>query len=562
MATIIIKNSAIESVDNPNNDMDISVIKFKNANNAITDELTITPFGKVESYKNTTAGITYTFDDTKLTLIESTTNNVTINVPGVLNTITTLINDATQYVGDSLSNSGPWQNNPFPSIGFAITTIGDGLAPIAASNKIRVINIGSPITTIAANAFSLQTSLTTVTGSSTITTMGASAFADSTSLITIDLSSVTDIPSNAFNTCNHLSSITLSSSLNTIGGSAFQGCSLLTDITLPSSLTLIETSAFANCSSLAKVVIPANTAFSQGGNTFSGCGVIKMIFLAAYSSLSSNIANILAGFQNSPNVKVYYLDGQGWPTSVNVNTNGQYTLLDLVNLKTVTNGSLSGLLSYYTTAGGLQVSNSSQTYYYAFNPGYVPPGGGGGTGGGTGGGGAACFLGKAPVLTPSGYRRIDSLKVGDLVTTAEGEAVPIQAVFIKSYTPSNTINPYIIPKGQFGATMNVAISPDHLVQTAAGKMVKARFLGLEQKALTEPFNYYNIELPTYENMIVAGVTVESKYPTITAELTIAQLSKFLEENSEVLTPEVLSQIKMNVTRASNGKIQLQTLKKF
>ena len=178
-----------------------------------------------------------------------------------------------------------------------------------------------------------------------------------------------------------------------------------------------------------------------------------------------------------------------------------------------------------------------------------------------GGGGAACFLGKAPVLTPSGYRRIDSLKVGDLVSTAEGQSVPIQAVFKKCYAPSKAVNPYIIPKGQFGATMNLAISPDHLVQSAPGKMVKARSLGLEHKSLTEPFNYYNIELPTYENMIVAGVTVESKYPTITAELTISQLSKFLEENSEVLTPEILSQIKLNVTRSANGKLQLTTLKR-
>ena len=355
-------------------------------------------------------------------------------------------------------------------------------------------------------------------------------------------SSITFIGSFAFSGCS-IPSISIPTGVTSIGANAFEFCASLTSVTLPSSITTIDEYAFQN-TGISSLVIP--TGATLGQNVFLDCSSLTtLIFLSVYSNASAAIASIPSG------VKIYYLqNSSGWSTTATVKP-----------LNVVTNGSLSGLLSNYTAAGGIN-SSSGQTYYYAFHTG----GGGGGGNQPAGGGGnqptgAACFLGKAPVLTPSGYRRIDSLKVGDLVSTAEGEAVPIQAVFIKSYSPSNTVNPYIIPKGQFGATMNLAISPDHLVQTAAGKMVKARSLGLEQKEMCEDFNYYNIELPTYENMIVAGVTVESKYPTITAELTISQLSKFLEENSEVLTPEVLSQIKMNVTRSANGKLQLTTLRR-
>jgi hypothetical protein len=568
MATITIKNNIIVNIQNGTTD--ISVIEFQNSSNTITNEITIDVAGFVSSYLYNANNIKYTFNANKLTLIESSTTNMDINLVTVLTDITNRYNEAVAAVDFSIQNGGDWQGSPLLQTSFqTITTIGNGTNAISAiATKIRTITIGAPINRINPLAFANQSALTTVTGSSVITSLNSQAFVGCTALTSIDISSVTNIPSNAFNDCNHLISVTLGSGLISIGESAFSGCTLLPAISLPSGLSSIGGQAFAGCASLAQIVIPENTTFLGTAN-FQGCGIIKIIFLAAYSSLSSNIINILAGFQNSPTVKVYYLDGKAWPGSVTVNSGGYTTLFDVINLKTITDGSLSAILPYYTDAGGLQVSNSSGTYYYAFNPGYVAPGGGGSSGGGGGTGvpgvpgvpGAVCFLGKAPVLTPSGYRRIDSLKVGDLVTTAEGEAVPIHTVFIKSYSPSNTVNPYIIPKGQFGATMNIAISPDHLVQTAEGKMVKARFLGLEQKEMSEDFNYYNIELPNYEQIIVAGVTVESKYPTITAELTLSQLSKFLEENSEVLTPEVLSQLKTGLTRTANGKVQLHTLKR-
>jgi hypothetical protein len=123
-----------------------------------------------------------------------------------------------------------------------------------------------------------------------------------------------------------------------------------------------------------------------------------------------------------------------------------------------------------------------------------------------------CFLGHMPVLTPTGYSRIDSLKVGDLVITETGAAVPIKTVRVRRMRPTKINNPYVIPKGQHGATQDVLISPDHSV-IVAGEFIKASKLGLAQRPMKNPFNYYNLELPEWANMRVAGVEVESLAPT-------------------------------------------------
>jgi hypothetical protein len=126
--------------------------------------------------------------------------------------------------------------------------------------------------------------------------------------------------------------------------------------------------------------------------------------------------------------------------------------------------------------------------------------------------GVVCFLGSAPVSTPDGPRRIDSLHEGDLVLTSDGEAVAIKRVKAMRVRPGPSTNPYVIAAGQFGATEELLISPRHRVATAGGAMVEARALGLVQKAMRAPFNYYNIELSGWVNMRVAGVEVESLAP--------------------------------------------------
>jgi hypothetical protein len=56
---------------------------------------------------------------------------------------------------------------------------------------------------------------------------------------------------------------------------------------------------------------------------------------------------------------------------------------------------------------------------------------------------APCFFGNAPVLTPSGYKRMDSIKVGDVVLSDKGEEVQVKHVELTLCAANKQNNPYV-----------------------------------------------------------------------------------------------------------------------
>jgi hypothetical protein len=146
-----------------------------------------------------------------------------------------------------------------------------------------------------------------------------------------------------------------------------------------------------------------------------------------------------------------------------------------------------------------------------------------------------CFLGSAPVLTPNGYSRIDKLQVGDVVKTPKGTAI-VEAIKTQLCEPSKYSNPYIIPEKVFGATRKLLISPRHKV-SVSGHMFEARQLGLEQEVQVKPFTYYNLQITGTQNMIVAGVEVESLKPLV--RITVSR-EAFELELAKIggMTPEI------------------------
>jgi hypothetical protein len=142
--------------------------------------------------------------------------------------------------------------------------------------------------------------------------------------------------------------------------------------------------------------------------------------------------------------------------------------------------------------------------------------------------GPICFLGSAPVLTPAGYRRIDTLRKGDLVTTADGRQVAIESVQVRVAAPHTNSNPYIIPAGLYGATETLAVSPRHRVLTSNG-LVAAKDLGLRQMPMRAVWRYYNLALPCWntDNLVVAGVTTESLAPTTRIRVPLASFKRLL-----------------------------------
>ena len=146
-----------------------------------------------------------------------------------------------------------------------------------------------------------------------------------------------------------------------------------------------------------------------------------------------------------------------------------------------------------------------------------------------------CFLGSAPVLTPSGYRRIDRFQVGDLVKTPTGTAT-VEAIKSQVCEPSKYSNPYVIPEGVFGANRKLLISPRHKV-SVSGHMFEARHLGLEQEVQAKSFTYYNLQITGTQNMIVAGVEVESLKPLVRVKVS-QQAFDFELAKLGGMTPEI------------------------
>ena len=141
-----------------------------------------------------------------------------------------------------------------------------------------------------------------------------------------------------------------------------------------------------------------------------------------------------------------------------------------------------------------------------------------------------------------------------MVSTPNG-AVPIQAVKALITQAGPSTNPYIVPKGQFGAVTRFLISPNHKIQVD-GKMVEARFLGLQQEDMAGTFTYFNLELPNCSNMIVGGVTVESLYPIQRVTMKFAEFKALLNSQYGKVTPAIVNQIRNTVRFLENGMVDV------
>lgn len=166
-----------------------------------------------------------------------------------------------------------------------------------------------------------------------------------------------------------------------------------------------------------------------------------------------------------------------------------------------------------------------------------------------------CFLGSAPVLTPSGYRRIDKIELGDIVCTPKGTA-KVEAIKKQSYKASKYTNPYVIPEGTFGANRRLLISPRHKV-AVNGKMIEARDLGLEQEAQKGDIIYYNLQITKTSNMIVAGVEVESLAPLVRITISREAFNYVLAtRHGGVLTEEIKSKCRF----LPDGSVSVPSIK--
>lgn len=131
-----------------------------------------------------------------------------------------------------------------------------------------------------------------------------------------------------------------------------------------------------------------------------------------------------------------------------------------------------------------------------------------------------CFLAGTMIATPGGERPIETLRVGDLVLTADGRAVPIlfagrTTVEARSARGAQGL-PILIQAGALADGMpsrDLASSPQHGI-VVDGMLVVAQALvnGMSIRRMPAPapsFVYYNIETEAHEVMLANGTPVET-----------------------------------------------------
>lgn len=146
---------------------------------------------------------------------------------------------------------------------------------------IQTVIIQDGVKTVPSNSFQDCVNLTSVTIPEGVTTIGKVAFKGCSSLTSVAIpEGVASISDQAFLGCTSLTGVTIPESVTSIGNWAFQECTSLTDVLVPEGVTEIGIQAFAGCTSLANVTIPESVeTISQ--SAFFGCTSLNRIVIPA-----------------------------------------------------------------------------------------------------------------------------------------------------------------------------------------------------------------------------------------------------------------------------------------
>jgi hypothetical protein len=140
-------------------------------------------------------------------------------------------------------------------------------------------------------------------------------------------------------------------------------------------------------------------------------------------------------------------------------------------------------------------------------------------------GSASCLLAGTLVRTPSGEAAVETLKIGDLVMTAQHGAVPVKWIGRQSFRRSPgrpwlaDVTPVLIRANAVAPNMpqrDLLVSRSHAV-LVDGHLVPADFLingaSIVPAAVeeAEQLDYFNIELANHEIILAEGLPVESFY---------------------------------------------------
>jgi hypothetical protein len=132
---------------------------------------------------------------------------------------------------------------------------------------------------------------------------------------------------------------------------------------------------------------------------------------------------------------------------------------------------------------------------------------------------AFCFMAGTSIATRDGERAVETLKIGDLVCTAEGHEVPVkwigtQEVMMPSLLHQN-LEPVCISRGALGKGIpseDLYVSSDHGVMLEgllinAGALVNGE--NIKFMRTHKSFTYYHVETEDHDMIVANGTPVET-----------------------------------------------------
>jgi hypothetical protein len=335
--------------------------------------------------------------------------------------------------------------------------------------------------------------------------------------------------------------------INVDGGSATVASGVLASALSGSIINLDNGGAFSNGNALAAVLNGTTINFGANGGTFVANAGGTLLNLSSttingFSSTSDKIEfeNLIAPLDHY-NVSA---PSGGSQTITLYSSNGT----DLGSV-TVAGTSLAAGTVFQGQSGPLTVSESGDNVTL-----------------GAGTSVFTCFLAGTRILTPRGEVAIEDLQAGDLVVTANGEAMEIKDLAVNRtgtrFVDPAQVMPVKISAGAFGDALparDLYVSPDHSFYFD-GVLVPAQLLingsTIRQISRPGPIDYYHIELDPHALIIAEGVATESFLDTGVQWRRSAQRVVNLLPNAEPKTwedacaPLVLSGPQLDAIRAA------------
>jgi len=137
-----------------------------------------------------------------------------------------------------------------------------------------------------------------------------------------------------------------------------------------------------------------------------------------------------------------------------------------------------------------------------------------------------CFLAGTHLATPDGPRRVEELRIGDLVLTADGCAAPVHWIGVQTIVPvfADPLRsfPVRIAAGALGPGMprrDLLLSPDHAlfldgVLVQAGALLNGTTI-VREREMPERFTYFHVELDDHALILAEGVPTETFVDNVT-----------------------------------------------